>query len=271
MKMNTTLSGARRLMLAAGAVALVMAGGCEEKKPMPASTAPPRAMPPTMPTTPPVGTREMPGGGMKPAVPSSSSMAPGTSMDGTVAVPRNTSEPVASNEMTPGGVPRPVDPPVQPPMNPPSNPNAKPTDPTPPASGGNGTTNPNNTRPANPSSGDAPSQNSGGVTIGTARIGNFDVTVSQGAVPAAGSTKFMITLAQGANASAATKPRGVVAWFGSQDGKVGRKASATVETGMNYAVTVDVPTPPGADSRLWVEVEDEKGNKSTSGFDVKKA
>lgn len=58
-------------------------------------------------------------------------------------------------------------------------------------------------------------------------------------------------------------------WIGTQDAKGSVKARAEIERD-NWHTHAEVPNPLPAGSRLWVEVETEKGEKTVVGFDLKR-
>lgn len=57
-------------------------------------------------------------------------------------------------------------------------------------------------------------------------------------------------------------------WIGTQDAKGSVKARAELERD-NYHTHVEVPKPLPDGSRLWVEIETDKGEKVLAGFDLK--
>lgn len=57
-------------------------------------------------------------------------------------------------------------------------------------------------------------------------------------------------------------------WIGTQDGKGSMKAKADLEKD-NWHTHAEIPSPLPAGSKLWVEVEDDKGTKTVVGFDLK--
>jgi len=67
---------------------------------------------------------------------------------------------------------------------------------------------------------------------------------------------------------AASKVAAVRFWIGTQDAKGSMKAKAELEKD-NWHTHADVPSPLPAGSRLWIEIETEKPEKFTVGFDLK--
>jgi hypothetical protein len=67
----------------------------------------------------------------------------------------------------------------------------------------------------------------------------------------------------------ATKPVAIRLWIGTQDAKGASKAKAEAE-GDHWHAHAEVPKPLTTDSKLWIEVENDKGEKSSAGFDLKR-
>lgn len=65
-----------------------------------------------------------------------------------------------------------------------------------------------------------------------------------------------------------TKVAAVRFWIGTQDAKGSVKAKAELEKD-NWHTHVEVPKPLPDGSKLWVEVEDDKGEKTVAGFELK--
>lgn len=57
-------------------------------------------------------------------------------------------------------------------------------------------------------------------------------------------------------------------WIGTQDAKGSVKAKAELEKD-NWHTHAEIPSPLPTDSKLWVEVESEKGEKVVAGFDLR--
>ncbi len=57
-------------------------------------------------------------------------------------------------------------------------------------------------------------------------------------------------------------------WIGTQDAKGSMKAKAELEKD-NWHTHAEIPSPLPEGSKLWVEVEDDKGARSIVGFDLK--
>ncbi len=65
-----------------------------------------------------------------------------------------------------------------------------------------------------------------------------------------------------------TKVAAVRFWIGAQDAKGSMKAKAELEKD-NWHTHAEIPSPLPEASKLWVEVEDDKGARSIVGFDLK--
>lgn len=103
------------------------------------------------------------------------------------------------------------------------------------------------------------------VELGTAAVGSFQVKASRdGAVKAGEEAPVDLWVTP----SGATKVGTVRAWIGTQDAKGSIKAKMELEKD-NYHSHVEVPKPLPTGSKLWVEVEDDKGAKSLGSFDLK--
>jgi hypothetical protein len=66
----------------------------------------------------------------------------------------------------------------------------------------------------------------------------------------------------------AAKVAAVRIWIGTQDAKGSVKAKAELEKD-NWHTHVEIPSPLPAGSKLWVEVESDKGEKVIVSFDLK--
>jgi hypothetical protein len=67
----------------------------------------------------------------------------------------------------------------------------------------------------------------------------------------------------------AAKVAAVRFWIGLEDGKGSLKAKAELEKD-NWHTHVEVPNPLPEGSKLWVEVENDKAEKTVTGFDLKR-
>lgn len=103
------------------------------------------------------------------------------------------------------------------------------------------------------------------VELGTGTIGAFQVKASRDGEVAEGgeaAVDLWVTPAAPARVGA------VRAWIGLEDAKGSIKAKLDLEKD-NYHGHVEVPKPIPAGSKLWVEIEDDKGARATGSFDLK--
>lgn len=99
--------------------------------------------------------------------------------------------------------------------------------------------------------------------LGTQSVGGFVVDVSRdGDVTAGGESSFDISIT-----GSAVKPAAVRLWIGAQDGKGSMKAKAEAAAD-GWHAHVEVPNPMPGESKLWVEIETDKGEKIVTGFDL---
>lgn len=100
------------------------------------------------------------------------------------------------------------------------------------------------------------------VALGSQTIGAFTVKVARdGAVTAGKEASFDVSVEGG-------KPSAIRVWIGAQDaaGAVKSKAEAGKE---GWHVHAEAPSPIPAGAKLWVEVENDKGESAVGGFDLK--
>lgn len=99
--------------------------------------------------------------------------------------------------------------------------------------------------------------------LGEQSAGGFTIKASRdGAVTAGGDAPIDASITGSAKVAA------VRFWIGSRDAKGSVKARAEAEQD-HWHAHVEVPKPLPEGSRLWVEVETDKGEKSVAGFDLK--
>ncbi len=108
------------------------------------------------------------------------------------------------------------------------------------------------------------------VALGEVTSGKFTITASRdkGDVIAGKDMAFdvVITAKDGAKIAA------VRFWIGTEDGKGSVKAKAEIEDPKDptrWHTHAEVPSPLPAASKFWCEVEDDKGGKVLSSFDLK--
>lgn len=103
------------------------------------------------------------------------------------------------------------------------------------------------------------------VELGSSAIGAFQVKASRdGGIKAGGESPVDLWLTP----SAGAKVGAVRAWIGTQDAKGSIKAKMDLEKD-NYHNHVEIPNPLPTGAMLWVEIEDDKGLKTTGSFALK--
>lgn len=110
------------------------------------------------------------------------------------------------------------------------------------------------------------------IALGEQSIGGFTVTAGreEGTLAAGKSPAFDLTVAPAAGGTA--KVASVRFWVGTQDAKGSVKAKAELEDPKNpngWHAHAELPNPLPQGSKLWVEVEDDKGVKTVGSFDLK--
>lgn len=110
------------------------------------------------------------------------------------------------------------------------------------------------------------------IALGEQTLGQFttSATRDEGVVVAGKDAAFDITITPAP--SATVKVSVVRIWIGTEDAKGSVKAKAEVEDAKKpniWHTHAEVPNPIPQGSKLWVEVEDDKGAKSVGSFDLK--
>lgn len=142
------------------------------------------------------------------------------------------------------------------------------------------------TTPAPPKAGDhghdhgpggehaAPKAGHGGavIALGEQTIGSFSViaTRDEGQIVAGNDAPIDVTVTTGAGA--AVKAVAVRFWIGTEDAKGSVKSKADIENPSEpnrWHSHAEIPNPVPAGSRLWVEIEDDKGERSVGSFELK--
>lgn len=100
--------------------------------------------------------------------------------------------------------------------------------------------------------------------LGEQKAGGFNIKASRDGTITAGKDAAIDAWVTGGT----TKVAAVRFWIGTQDGKGSVKAKAELEKD-NWHTHAEIPSPLPTGSKLWVEVEDDKGAKSVVGFDLK--
>lgn len=113
------------------------------------------------------------------------------------------------------------------------------------------------------------------IALGEQTIGAFTAKATRdaGQIVAGKDAAFDVTVTPAAAGGAAGgKVAAVRIWVGTQDGKGSVKAKAGVEDPKEpsrWHSHAEIPSPLPAGSKLWVEIEDDKGVTSVGGFDLK--
>lgn len=110
------------------------------------------------------------------------------------------------------------------------------------------------------------------ISLGEQTIGAFSAkaTRDEGQIVAGKDAPFDVTVTPVAGAT--TKAVAVRFWVGTQDAKGSVKAKAEIENPQEpnrWHVHAEIPSPMPAGSKLWVEIEDDKGGTSVGSFDLK--
>lgn len=110
------------------------------------------------------------------------------------------------------------------------------------------------------------------IALGEQTIGPFTVAASrdEGQIVAGKDASINANVTPAAGSAA--KATAVRFWIGTQDGKGSVKAKAEMENPADptkWHVHAEIPDPMPAGSTLWVEIEDDKGEKTVVGFDLK--
>jgi ABC-type Zn2+ transport system substrate-binding protein/surface adhesin len=103
------------------------------------------------------------------------------------------------------------------------------------------------------------------VELGSCTIGPFQVRASRdGGITAGGEAPVDLWVTP----IAGVKVAAVRAWIGTQDAKGSIKAKMDPEKD-SFHSHIEVPNPLPSGSKLWVEIEDDKGTKAAGSFDLK--
>lgn len=120
----------------------------------------------------------------------------------------------------------------------------------------------------------APKPGHGGavIALGEQTIGTFTTkaTRDEGQIVAGKDAPIDVTIIPAAGAT--TKAVAVRFWIGTQDAKGSVKAKAEIEDPKDpnrWHVHAEIPNPMPASSKLWVEIEDEKGGTTVGSYDLK--
>jgi hypothetical protein len=120
----------------------------------------------------------------------------------------------------------------------------------------------------------APKAGHGGavIALGEQTIGSFSAkaTRDEGQIVAGKDAPIDVTVTPVAGAT--TKAVAVRFWIGTQDAKGSVKAKAEIENPQEpnrWHVHAEIPSPMPAGTKLWVEIEDDKGGTSVGSYDLK--
>jgi hypothetical protein len=120
----------------------------------------------------------------------------------------------------------------------------------------------------------APKPGHGGavIALGEQIIGTFTAkaTRDEGQIVAGKDAPIDVTITPAAGAT--TKAVTVRFWIGTQDAKGSVKARAEIEDPKDpnrWHVHAEIPSPMPAGSKLWVEIEDDKGGTTVGSFELK--
>jgi len=110
------------------------------------------------------------------------------------------------------------------------------------------------------------------IQLGTAKIGSFDVkaTRDEGQIVAGKDAPIDVTVTPAGGSAA--KATAVRFWIGGEDGKGSAKAKADIENPAEpnrWHTHAEIPNPIPTGSKLWVEIEDDKGVTSVGSFELK--
>ena len=109
--------------------------------------------------------------------------------------------------------------------------------------------------------------------LGSTKIGTFDVRAARdkGDIKPGGEAPIDLWLTTADGKPAAV--RVVRIWIGLEDAKGSLKAKAEIEDPKDmshFHTHAEIPDPLSADSKLWVEIEDEKDARSVGSFALKR-
>jgi hypothetical protein len=110
------------------------------------------------------------------------------------------------------------------------------------------------------------------IALGEQTIGTFTAkaTRDEGQIIAGKDAPIDVTITPAAGST--TQAVAVRFWIGTEDAKGSVKAKAEIEDPNDpnrWHTHAEIPNPIPPDSKLWVEVENDKGEKSVVGFELK--
>ncbi len=110
------------------------------------------------------------------------------------------------------------------------------------------------------------------IQLGSSTIGPFDVkaTRDEGQIVAGKDAPIDVTVSP--TSGGAAKATAVRFWIGTEDARGSVKARADIENPAEpnrWHTHAEIPSPMPAGSKLWVEIEDDKGQRHTGAFDLR--
>ncbi len=110
------------------------------------------------------------------------------------------------------------------------------------------------------------------IRLGSSTFGSFDVmaTRDEGLIVAGKDAPIDVTVMPGAGSTA--KAVAVRFWIGTEDAMGSMKAKSEIENSAEpnrWHTHAEIPNPIPAGSKLWVEIETDKGEKFTGSFELK--
>lgn len=118
----------------------------------------------------------------------------------------------------------------------------------------------------------APGHGGAVIQLGESTIGSYNVkaTRDEGQIVAGKDAPIDVTITPAAGSP--LKAIAVRLWIGTQDAKGSVKAKAEVEDPKDpnrWHIHAEIPSPLPVGSKLWVEIEDDKGGKVVGSFELK--
>lgn len=111
--------------------------------------------------------------------------------------------------------------------------------------------------------GDGGGEHGTGHSLGTLTIGGTELAVVQlGALAAGQESAFEFEIASG------PAPAAIRTWVGTEDGRGAMKALAEAEGDVHAHAHIELPAELSPTHRLWVEVEDAAGSKTTGSVEL---
>jgi len=118
----------------------------------------------------------------------------------------------------------------------------------------------------------APGHGGAVIDLGEQTIGTFNAKATRDQIQIVAGKDAPIDVTITPAAGSSLKATAVRLWIGTQDAKGSVKAKAEVEDPKNpnrWHIHAEIPSPLPVGSKLWVEIEDDKGGKAIGGFELK--